>query len=233
MTVHFSSLCSDAPGHSTPLLFVNFVKVLLEQMNIEWSNTSAVIPGLFVPSCSLSSLLNIMPPDPNHLPTSFFPLHSSMLMSDSKWTSVYSYASVFMCPKGSGLVARTMGPPTAFCSDALSPKPSSKHHGKTIKTFSKSLSPSFPFSSSLSFYLSLHPPIPNLSTSAPQTSLKLEFLLELRQVFIFISFSTWDVSCRRCNRGPLFQDTIDWRLCVWMLVIFCLRGTWTGTKIYW
>lgn len=53
---------------------------------------------------------------------------------------------VFSCVlKGSGWVARTIGPPTAYCSEALSGKFPSKHHGKTIKTTSKSLLLSFTF----------------------------------------------------------------------------------------
>lgn len=70
-------------------------------------------------------------------------------MSDSKWNTVCACerarACVFLCAKGSGLVAKTIGTPTAFCSDALSPEPSSKHHGKTIKTSSKSLLLRFSF----------------------------------------------------------------------------------------
>lgn len=70
-------------------------------------------------------------------------------MSESKWNTVSACecarACVFLCAKGSGLVAKTIGTPTAFCSDALSPEPSSKHHGKTIKTSSKSLLLRFSF----------------------------------------------------------------------------------------
>lgn len=81
-----------------------------------------------------------------------------------KRTTVHVCACVFMCTKGSGLVAGTIGPPTAFCSDALSPEPSSKLHGKTIKPSFKSLLHSFSSFLSLSFYLasSLHPTSPSL-----------------------------------------------------------------------
>lgn len=89
---------------------------------------------------------NIMLPDPNQPPTTIPPpSHPSAFhpadvrLQMNKCVCV----CVFMCPKGSGLVARTIGPPTAFCSDALSSEPPSKHHGKTIKTSSKSLLPSF------------------------------------------------------------------------------------------
>lgn len=66
---------------------------------------------------------------------------------------------MFMCAKGSGPVAGTIGPPTAFCSDALSLEPSSKHHGKTIKKAPPNLLLSVSFFPSLSFHLSssLHP----------------------------------------------------------------------------
>lgn len=117
--------------------------------------TSALIsfcpPFSVLPPHLLRCPPNIMPSDLNPPPLAA-PLHSSQLMSDFRWTTVCVCvcASVCVCVfscvlKGSGWVARTIGPPTAYCSEALSGKFPSKHHGKTIKTTSKSLLLSFTF----------------------------------------------------------------------------------------
>lgn len=96
---------------------------------------------------------------------------------------------VHVCAKGSGSVARTMGTSTAFCSDTLSPEPCSKHHGKTIKSFSKPLLLCVCFARSLcpSVPLSLHLPVPPSPSRPLFEDLRsgLSLFLNWKQIFSF------------------------------------------------
>lgn len=126
-----------------------------------------------------------MPPEPNHAPPTHHLRIPPCWCQTLKRTTVHVCACVFMCTKGSGLVAGTIGPPTAFCSDALSPEPSSKLHGKTIKPSFKSLLRSFSSFLSLSFYLasSLHPTLSISPSLSDNLHSSLSSCLNWKQVF--------------------------------------------------
>lgn len=109
-------------------------------------STCSLLIITFLSSVTSSLLLHRLliispPPDPNQShPLHLTPLHVPhcwcQTLNESPCVCVCMCARactcVFMCAKGSGLVARTIGPPTAFCSDALSPPQTIM--GKQLKT---------------------------------------------------------------------------------------------------
>lgn len=116
--------------------------------------TSALVsfcpPFSVLPPHHLRCPPNIMPsdlnPPPPRCPPAFLPADVRLQMNYCVCMCLCVSVCVFSCVlKGSGWVARTIGPPTAYCSEALSGEFPSKHHGKTIKTTSKSLLLSFTF----------------------------------------------------------------------------------------
>lgn len=181
-----------------------------------FSSSSSLLPSSSSPPDHQSLPQNLMPPDPNHPP----PTQPLQLCIPPCWCQLLNEVRrarvcVHVCAKGSGSVARTMGTSTAFCSDTLSPEPCSKHHGKTIKSFSKPLLLCVCFARSLcpSVPLSLHLPVPPSPSRPLFEDLRsgLSLFLNWKQIF---SFSTWDVSYRQSTTGvsSFSPNPTVWRL---------------------